>query len=403
MSLMGLVTTPKLKFFDRLAGYAHVEFVTHHKTLTEYESPFVFTAHCCHPVVGYTDNSLGLFGKLLVIENYPFVGQSDKSGTLPFQVKNCVDKLIRQANTFNLLQLVFFVRHHIRCVLCHISLLFRSVNILVEGIKAVNPVYIDKQAIIKLNNPMESRKLSRFIIIVAIISLAASALLYLLHYYIFQDSHHIFIYMLGDLAFIPLEVFLVVVVIERILTSREKHAISQKMNMVVGSFYSELGNALLGKILGSFDDPEQIDSHMGVNKNWSSPEFKQALVYSSHFNHTPNPGKLDLQHLKNLLAAKRSFMLTLLENPNLLEKDDFTDLLWASFHLGEELDARPSLENLPETDKAHLANDVKRMYALLLNQWIKYLIHLKSQYPHLYSLVLRTHPFQANPNAIIKE
>ncbi|BAS31098.1 hypothetical protein [Dehalococcoides mccartyi] len=250
---------------------------------------------------------------------------------------------------------------------------------------------------------MESRKLSRFIIIVAIISLAASALLYLLHYYIFQDSHHIFIYMLGDLAFIPLEVFLVVVVIERILTSREKHAISQKMNMVVGSFYSELGNALPGKILGSFDDPEQIDSHMGVNKNWSSPEFKQALVYSSHFNHTPNPGKLDLQHLKNLLAAKRSFMLTLLENPNLLEKDDFTDLLWASFHLGEELDARPSLENLPETDKAHLANDVKRMYALLLNQWIKYLIHLKSQYPHLYSLVLRTHPFQANPNAIIKE
>jgi hypothetical protein len=288
-------------------------------------------------------------------------------------------------------------------MLCHISLLFWSGNIVIEGTRAVNPVYIDKQAAIKLNNPMENRKLGRFIIAVAIISFTASTMLYLLHYFIFQDSHHIFIYMLGDLAFIPLEVFLVVVVIERILTSREKHALSQKMNMVVGAFYSELGNALLGKLLDSFDNPEQISSQMAVDKNWSNAEFKKALTYSAHFSHMPNPGKLDLQHLKNLLDAKRSFMLTLLENPNLLEKDDFTDLLWASFHLGEELDARQSLENLPETDKAHIANDVKRMYALLLNQWIKYLIHLKSQYPHLYSLVLRTHPFQPSPNPVIHE
>jgi hypothetical protein len=41
----------------------------------------------------------------------------------------------------------------------------------------------------------------------------------------------------GDIAFLPIEVFLAVVVIERIFTRREKLAIIKKLNMVVGAFY----------------------------------------------------------------------------------------------------------------------------------------------------------------------
>ena len=35
-----------------------------------------------------------------------------------------------------------------------------------------------------------------------------SALLFFLHFSVFKDAHHIFIYALGDLAFLPIEVFL---------------------------------------------------------------------------------------------------------------------------------------------------------------------------------------------------
>ena len=73
-------------------------------------------------------------------------------------------------------------------------------------------------------------------IILAVILIAISALVYLVHYLIFRDVHHIFIYLVGDLAFLPLEVFLVVIVIERVLARREKQAIMQKLNMVVGAF-----------------------------------------------------------------------------------------------------------------------------------------------------------------------
>ncbi len=57
---------------------------------------------------------------------------------------------------------------------------------------------------------------------VAALFLLLSGLIYLVHFFIFRDPHHIFIYMVGDLAFLPLEVFLVVIVIERILAYREK-------------------------------------------------------------------------------------------------------------------------------------------------------------------------------------
>jgi len=64
---------------------------------------------------------------------------------------------------------------------------------------------------------------------------------------------------------------------------------------------------------------------------------------------------MDLAELKEFLAKKRDFMMTLLGNPSLLEHDRFTDLLWAVTHLDEELESRTSFDNLPEADLKHLA------------------------------------------------
>jgi len=67
-----------------------------------------------------------------------------------------------------------------------------------------------------------------FVIHLAIAFLALSAATYFIHYLIFRDVHHIFIYMVGDLAFLPLEVLLVIVIIERLLARREKQAKLEK-------------------------------------------------------------------------------------------------------------------------------------------------------------------------------
>ncbi len=241
-----------------------------------------------------------------------------------------------------------------------------------------------------------------YFIIIAGIFIALSALIYLIHYYIFRDVHHIFIYMIGDLAFVPLEVFLVVIVIERILTRREKQAKLQKLNMVMGAFLSEVGGRLLGDLLVSFKNRKEISQHLNIIQSWTPSDFKKAKDFSRNISVTVDTSNIDLDRLKTFLVQKRPFLLALLENPNLLEHDRFTDLLWAVSHLAEELEARPSVKNLPKSDLNHIAVDIQRLYGHLAAEWVAYVEHLKANYPFLFSLTLRIHPFQEHPSPVVR-
>ena len=134
-------------------------------------------------------------------------------------------------------------------------------------------------------------------ILIAIAFIAVSVLLYYTHYLIFHDPHHIFIFMVGDLAFLPFEVFLVVIVIERILTRREKQAIMQKLNMVIGAFFSEVGSRLLRDIIRGFEKSLDIGQKLAVDQNWSHADFKNAMVYASGLSETPNLSAEELEEL----------------------------------------------------------------------------------------------------------
>jgi hypothetical protein len=245
------------------------------------------------------------------------------------------------------------------------------------------------------------RKRFSFIIYLAIAFVALSGIAYFIHYLIFGDVRHIFIYMIGDLAFLPLEVLLVVVIIERLLARRETQAKLEKLNMVVGAFFSELGNYLLQDLIKHFDNRLEISSHLNVTESWTKKDFKKADDFAYHLKVDVDCRNIDLGRLKAFLAEKRTFLLTMLENPNLLEHDRFTDLLWAVTHLDEELEARTSLIGLPEKDLEHLAVDIQRMYDHLASEWLDYVQHLKAKYPFLFSLVLRTHPFQEHRSPVI--
>jgi len=245
------------------------------------------------------------------------------------------------------------------------------------------------------------RRRFSFIIYLAIAFVALSGIAYFIHYLIFRDVHHIFIYMVGDLAFLPLEVLLVVVIIERLLARREMQAKLEKLNMVVGAFFSELGNHLLQDLIKHFDNRLEISRHLNVTESWTKKDFRKADRFAHQLRVEVDCRNIDLGRLKAFLAQERTFLLTLLENPNLLEHDRFTDLLWAVTHLDEELAARTSLIGLPDKDLEHLAGDIRRMYDHLASEWLDYVQHLKSKYPFLFSLVLRTHPFQEQQSPII--
>ncbi len=94
--------------------------------------------------------------------------------------------------------------------------------------------------------------------------------------------------------------------------------------------------------------------------------------------------------------------MSLLENQNLLEHDNFTDLMWALFHLTEELAVRKDVTTLSENDMLHIEIDFKRVYSLLISEWLDYMKHLKKEYPFLFSFALRTNPFDSNATPVFK-
>ena len=229
----------------------------------------------------------------------------------------------------------------------------------------------------------------------------ASAALYAIHYAIFRDAPHIWIYLLGDVAFLPLEVLIVGLIIERLISLREKRSLQHKLNMVIGAFFSELGTPLLAELLPAMCDLPQIKERLHVKASWKKDDFLRASQFARTLDCKVDLEQLDLVAVRSHLVRERQFILRLLENPNLMEHERFTDLLWAVLHLEEELAARTSLADLGPADEAHLRVDFRRAFNQVMAEWVLYVRHLHESYPYLFSLVVRMHPFQDTPSPTV--
>jgi hypothetical protein len=229
-----------------------------------------------------------------------------------------------------------------------------------------------------------------------------SAGFYFLHYLLFHDIHHIFVFLIGDIAFVFLEVLLVTLILDRLLHEQEKQRLKQKMNMIIGSFFSEMGNRLLNMMALYDKDSELMKQCLTINTDWNDAQFNGLIRGLKGYTCNIDCRRHDLIGLRDLLVSERIFMLNLLQNPSLMEHETFTDLLWAVFHLTEELAARNDLKSLSQADSNHLSNDIKRVYLQLLHHWILYLKHLKVAYPYLYSLAVRSNPVNPECRAEIE-
>lgn len=229
-----------------------------------------------------------------------------------------------------------------------------------------------------------------------------SIFFYLIHYAIFRDPHHIFIYLIGDVAFVFTEVLLVTLIIHQLLSMREKRARLEKLNMVIGAFFSEVGTRLI-TYFSDFDPKlDKIREELIVTTGWSEQDFSSVSKRLKNYDYEVEIQKVELEYLGGFLMEKRDFLLRLLENPNLLEHESFTEVLRTVFHLTEELQSRESISQLPDTDYDHLSGDIKRAYILLVHQWVDYMKHLKDNYPYLFSLAMRTNPFDQSASPVVK-
>jgi len=231
-----------------------------------------------------------------------------------------------------------------------------------------------------------------------------SVAIYAADYLIFGHFRDIATGFFESTAALFLYVLVVVLVIEEVLARQEKKARLKKMNMVIGAFFSSVGRDLLSKFPLFVENAAELARDLTFTPQWKEADFARAVETTETFAYKVRVAPESLRNLRTCLSENRAFLLGLLENPTLLEHDRFTDLLWAVFHLVEELEMRPeSLEGLPAADYAHLAVDVRRAYSRLAGEWLDYALHLKEDYPFLFSLAARINPFLETPTPVIPD
>ena len=195
---------------------------------------------------------------------------------------------------------------------------------------------------------------------------------------------------------------LVASTLDLMIENRERHLRLRNLNMIVGVFFSEVGTRLIRCFSAQDPEVERIRSTLLVSTQWTDEDFARALATLKGHSTTLDSTTFSLPELHAFLSAHKSFLLSLFENPQIIEHEGFTPLLQAVFHLAEELAARDQLADLPPSDYAHLSGDINRVYGLLIVEWLTYMRHLKKHYPYLFSLAMRTNPFDAHASAIVR-
>ncbi len=190
---------------------------------------------------------------------------------------------------------------------------------------------------------------------------------------------------------------------EAMLTRRDLQVRMNKLNMVIGVFFSEVGLRLLALFSSADPEMEKIRGKLIVTGKWTDQEFRKVSAEIRLHQGMVRMDAMDLAGLQSFTREKRDFLLRLLENPILLEHETFTDLLRAVFHLAEELSYREDLSDLPASDLGHLVFDIKRAYVLLIAEWLDYMLYLKTHFPYLFSLALRTNPFDRHTGVVVRE
>ncbi len=200
--------------------------------------------------------------------------------------------------------------------------------------------------------------------------LCASALLYAIHYLIFRDLHHLAIFGLHELAFVPLEVILVTLGLDQLVEKTHREEARSKVSIIETLYFNESGSTML-RYLTSFDpDAARLRELLQVTQDWRSSDFRQAIRQLKSYPFLLDLERIDFFGLHYHLSQRHEYYRSMLENPALTQSEAFTEMIMKIYLLWEELDGRTNLYQLPEKDRSYLAELLHEIYRELTEYWL---------------------------------
>lgn len=225
----------------------------------------------------------------------------------------------------------------------------------------------------------------RYYFVISFILIALSAVMFLIHYLVFGQALNTAYYSLMNLCFIPINSLVVTIILEKLIDYRAKKDRIEKINMLVGIFFTEVGGRLMHLIIDSDKDAKNYITNFEDLNN-----IKKCL---NEYDYKVDMNNIDLCSIKNILLENNNLFVTLISNENVFQHQIFTDLLMSVVHLRDEIIFMEKDDSL-ELNINHLENDVIRVYKNISIQWISYLEYLNKSYPFLYNNAIRVNPFK---------
>ncbi|MGL5316637.1 MAG: hypothetical protein ACRC92_25490 [Peptostreptococcaceae bacterium] len=230
-------------------------------------------------------------------------------------------------------------------------------------------------------------KKRNYYIKVSIILVILSAIMFYIHYLVFGQAENTAYYSLMNLCFIPINSLVVTILLEKLIDAKEKKERMNKLDMLVGLFFSEIGYNLMHQIIKG--DVNAKNFILNFNK---LDDIEARIIKYDYY---VDINEIDIQEVKALLINNNDLLINLISNENLHQHETFTDLLMAVIHLRDEILFMEKY-GCSLIDNNHLENDINRVYKNITIQWINYLKYLQNNYPFLYNNAIRVNPYKFN-------
>lgn len=228
-------------------------------------------------------------------------------------------------------------------------------------------------------------KNKKYYIVVSLVLVGLSAIMFLIHYLVFGQAVNTAYYSLMNLCFIPVNSLVVTLILERLIDYKAKQERMEKLSMLIGLFFTEVGYKLMHLIIKA--------DKGGKNSIISFNNLDEVKNQVEKHDYNIDMKDIDLDEIKDVLLENSNLLVNLISNENITEHEIFTDLLMSVIHLRDEIIFYKNDKN-NQLDISHLEKDILRVYKNIAMQWVDYLKYLNKSYPFLYNNAIRLNPFR---------
>lgn len=228
--------------------------------------------------------------------------------------------------------------------------------------------------------------------IAVILLFILSGIIYFIQFEIFHDLKNTEFYILQDWAFLPVQIAIVTIVVGMIVNERERRQRLSRSRTLASSFFRDFGTELIEAMLPYANKSDILNRIASIDQSWTENDYMKASADLKANGVGTHCSKEDFLAIKQVLLRNKAHLQTVSSNSVLLEHEDLTDMLWAIFHITDELTLRGDLSSAGSADLAHLNEDTERALTGLLVNWLCHMNHIKTEFPYLYLLDVAKNP-----------